>query len=141
MNRLFGFFIIFFLFSGCYQSTLTPMMVAGPAAGAAQGRLASSLASTVVNYGVKESTGKTPLQHIIKRERDRIAKKVGSVEKVIVTTSNEIKSKVGQSSRKVVSIKKKNSKKLYASANKIKEITKETFAANKPRYSYWSKQK
>ena len=141
MNRLLGFLISFFLLSGCYQSSLTPMMIVGPAAGVAQGRVVSSAISTGINYSVKNKTGKFPYEHIIKRKRDRIVKKVVSVEKTVVRTSKDFKSKIKKSSQKAISIKEKNTKKLYVSANKIKKITKETFAANKPRYSYWSKQK
>ena len=38
--------------SGCYQASLSPAMnIAGPAAGAAHGRLASSAISTGFSYG------------------------------------------------------------------------------------------
>ena len=47
------------------------MMVIGPATGATQGKLAQSILSTSINYGVKEKTGKYPYEHIIKRERDK----------------------------------------------------------------------
>ena len=124
--------------SGCYQTSLTPMMVVGPAAGAAQGRLVSSAASTAFNYGVKEKTGKFPYQHIIKREKDKLVKKAASVEKNLIETSNEFKNKIEKSSQKALNMKKKKTEKIYVSAKKIKKITQETFSSNKPRYSYRS---
>ena len=84
MKRFLGFAILYITLSGCYQASLTPMMVAGPAAGATQGRLVSSLASTTFNYGVKEKTGKYPIQHLIKREKDKITKKAALVEKNLI---------------------------------------------------------
>ena len=141
MTRLNCLLISFFLITGCYQSSLTPMMMVGPAAGVAQGRVVSSAISTGINYGVKSKTGKFPYEHIIKREKDKIIKKVALVEKTVVTTSKQFKSKIEESSHKIADAQKKNTIKFYASANKIKKITKETFAANKPRYSYWSTQK
>ena len=139
MQKLSSLLILFFFITGCYQASLTPMMMVGPAAGVAQGRAVSSGISTGINYAVKHKTGKFPYQHIIKREKDRIVKKVDSVEKTFVTTSKDFKSKIEKSSQKIVSIKKNQTKKLFASANKIKKITKETFTNNKPRYSYWQK--
>tara|TARA_B100002051_G_scaffold14817_1_gene12088 strand:- start:349 stop:771 length:423 start_codon:yes stop_codon:yes gene_type:complete len=138
MKRFLGFAMLYITLSGCYQASLTPMMVAGPAAGATQGRLVSSLASTTFNYGVKEKTGKYPIQHLIKREKDKITKKAALVEKNLIETKNEFKNKIEESSKKIINIKKEKTKKIYISANKIKKITKETFSSNKPRYSYRS---
>ena len=88
--------------SGCYQSTLSPMMVAGPAAGAAQGRVISSAVSTGVNYSVKHKTGKFPIEHMLKREKDRIVKRVELIEKEVKKNSELIKNKVIISSDKSV---------------------------------------
>ena len=93
MNRLLIYFFLFFFISGCYQSSLTPMMVIGPATGATQGKLAQSILSTSINYGVKEKTGKYPYEHIIKRERDKLLKKSSKIEKKIVSVSQNLKSK------------------------------------------------
>ena len=50
---------LLFLLSGCYQTSLAPML--GPAATASQGNLAYSAASTGLSYGVKHKTGKFPV--------------------------------------------------------------------------------
>ena len=65
MTRLNCLLISFFLITGCYQSSLTPMMMVGPAAGVAQGRVVSSAISTGINYGVKSKTGKSPMGHML----------------------------------------------------------------------------
>ena len=136
MRKLIGFPILLFFLSGCYQTTLAPMI--GPAAGASQGRLAYSAASTGFSYGVKQTTGKFPIEHIFKREKDKIVDKVVSIEKEVIERSTLIKKKV---------VKQKDNlkaKKLrwVLGVKEIKNVTEEeAFAANKPRYSYWSKQK
>ena len=122
-------FLSFFL-QGCYQTSLAPMI--GPAAGASQGRLAYSAVSTGVNYGVKHKTGKFPLEHVFKREKEKIVKKIDSIEKKVIEKKNNLK------------ISEKANKKLHwvLHLKKFKQVKQEdAFPANKPRYSYWSKQK
>ena len=51
--------LLSFFLQGCYQTSLAPII--GPAAGASQGRLAYSAASTSISYGVKHKTGKFPI--------------------------------------------------------------------------------
>lgn len=115
-------------------------MMVGPAAGVAQGRIISSAVSTGVNYGVKYKTGKFPYQHVFQREKDRIVNKVVSIEK-------KVKEKALLSSEKLISkknnIKIKDTKMRWVlGIKKIKTVTQEeVFAANRPRYSYRSKEK
>ena len=128
MSRLSLFLILtFFLSLGCYQSSLTPMMMAGPVAGAAQGKMLSSTISTGINYVVKLETGKFPYEHIIKREKEKIIKKAHEVETRVILAKNNIKSKITETSEPI--------------NQKIKTVSKNTFAALKPRYSYWSTKK
>ncbi len=136
MQKTIGLVSLLFVLSGCYQASLTPML--GPAAGASQGRLAYSAVSTSLSYGVKHTTGKFPIEHILKREKDKIVDKVASIEKEVIERSTLIKKKV---------VKQKDNlkaKKLrwVLGVKEIKNVTEEeAFAANKPRYSYWSRQK
>ena len=136
MQKTIGLVSLLFVLSGCYQASLTPML--GPAAGASQGRLAYSAVSTGFSYGVKHTTGKFPIEHILKREKDKIVDKVASIEKEVIERSTLIKTKV---------VKQKDNlkaKKLrwVLGVKEIKNVTEEeAFAANKPRYSYWSRQK
>ena len=126
---------------GCYQTSLAPMI--GPAAGASQGRIAYSAASTSLSYGVKHKTGKYPIEHFFKKEKDKVVKKIDVIEKEVIKKSAIIKKELTD---------KKNNFKIREKASKslrwvlhVKEIKsveeKEAFPANKPRYSYWSKQK
>ena len=136
MQKTIGLVSLLFMLSGCYQASLTPIV--GPAAGASQGRIAYSAVSTGFSYGVKSTTGKFPIEHILKREKDKIVDKVASIEKEVIERSTLIKKKV---------VKQKDNlkaKKLrwVLGVKEIKNVTEEeAFAANKPRYSYWSRQK
>ena len=136
MQKTIGLVSLLFILSGCYQTSLAPMI--GPAAGASQGRIAYSAVSTGFSYGVKHTTGKFPIEHILKREKDKIVDKVASIEKEVIERSTLIKKKV---------VKQKDNlkaKKLrwVLGVKEIKNVTEEeAFAANKPRYSYWSRQK
>ena len=141
MRRLIGFPVLLFFLSGCYQASLAPMI--GPAAGASQGRIAYSAVSTSISYGVKHKTGKYPIQHIFKREKDKIINKIVSIEKEVIKNSALVKEKI-VSQKDNLKIKDKASKKLrwVLHVKEIKNVTQEeAFSANKPRYSYWSKQK
>ena len=140
MRKFIGLASLLFFLSGCYQTSLAPMI--GPAAGASQGRIAYSAISTGVNYGVKHKTGKFPIEHILKQKKDQIVDKVVSIEKEVTKSSISIKKKI---------VTQKNNLKIKDKAKKlrwvlhVKDIKKvkqeEAFPANKPRYSYWSKQK
>ena len=151
MRKLIGFPIVLFFLSGCYQASLAPMI--GPAAGATQGRIAYSAISTGVNYGVKHKTGKFPIEHLLKQKKDEIVNKVASIEKEVMENSILVKEKIVRQKKLVKEkiVRQKNNLKIKDKAKKlrwvlhIKEIKKvkqeEAFPANKPRYSYWSKQK
>ena len=128
-DRLIVLIFLSFFLQGCYQTSLAPMI--GPAAGASQGRLAYSAVSTGVNYGVKHKTGKFPLEHVFKREKEKIVKKIDSIEKKVIEKKNNLK------------ISEKANKKLHwvLHVKKFKQVKQEdAFPANKPRYPYWSEQ-
>ena len=74
MKRIFLLILSTFFLMGCYQTSLAPML--GPAAGASQGRIAHSAISSGISYGVKNQTGKYPIEYILKREKNKIAKKI-----------------------------------------------------------------
>ena len=140
MRKFIGLASLLFFLSGCYQTSLAPMI--GPAASASQGRIAYSAISTGINYGVKHKTGKFPIEHILKQKKDQIVDKVVSIEKQVTKSSISIKKKI---------VTQKNNLKIKDKAKKlrwvlhVKDIKRvkqeEAFPANKPRYSYWSKQK
>ena len=133
MKHLSVLLLFFFLLSGCYQTSLAPML--GPAAGASQGRIAHSAISSGISYGVKNQTGKYPIEHILKREKNKIVKKIDLIEKEVVEKSIYAKNTL---------IDKKDAakKKWVLHLKEIKSVKNEdAFPANKPRYSYWSKAK
>ena len=122
-----------FFLMGCYQTSFAPML--GPAAGASQGRIVQSTVTTGINYGVKNQTGKYPIEHILKREKDKIVKKIDIVEKEVLETSASIKNNL---------IDQKDAAKVkwVLHLKEIKNVkNEEAFPANKPRYSNWPKAK
>ena len=139
MKRLTILLFLSFFVSGCYQASLGPVMnIAGPAAGATQGRVVSSTLSTGINYGIKHSTGKYPIEHVLKREKDKIVKKVQLIENTI---ENEVKESSALFKNKIKN-QTSNSLKWVLHLKEIKTVKQEeVFPANKPRYSYWSEQK
>tara|TARA_A100000164_G_scaffold352487_1_gene358215 strand:- start:95 stop:496 length:402 start_codon:yes stop_codon:yes gene_type:complete len=133
MKHLSVLLLFFFLLSGCYQTSLAPML--GPAAGASQGRIAHSAISSGINYGVKNQTGKYPIEHILKREKNKIVKKIDLIEKEVVEKSINAKNTL-------IDKKEATKKKWVLHLKEIKNVKNEdAFPANKPRYSYWSKAK
>ena len=140
MGRSLSFLALFFLLSGCYQASLSPVI--GPAAGISQGRVAYSAVSTGVSYGVKHKTGKFPIEHILKQKKDKIVGKVASIEKEVIERSTLVKEKVIRQKDKLKNKDKPTKLRWVLGIKEIKNVTQEeAFAANKPRYSYWSKQK
>ena len=133
MKHLSVLLLFFFLLSGCYQTSLAPML--GPAAGASQGRIAHSAISSGISYGVKNQTGKYPIEHILKREKNKIVKKIDLIEKEVVEKSIYAKNTL-------IDKKAAAKKKWVLHLKEIKSVKNEdAFPANKPRYSYWSKAK
>ena len=133
MKHLSVLLLFFFLLSGCYQTSLAPML--GPAAGASQGRIAHSAISSGISYGVKNQTGKYPIEHILKREKNKIVKKIDLIEKEVVEKSIYVKNTL-------VNKKDATKTKWVLHLKEIKNVkNQEAFPANKPRYSYWSKAK
>ena len=139
MKIFVGILSLFFL-SGCYQASLAPMI--GPAATASQGNLAYSAASTGLSYGVKQKTGKFPVEHIFQREKEKIVKKIDLIETIVQDKSNLVKAGVIDQKNKLQSKSVKAKTKWVLHLKDIKNVeVKDAFPASKPRYSYWSKAK
>ncbi len=141
MPRVFLLILIFFFLQGCYQTSLAPMI--GPAVGASQGKMAYSAVSSGVSHGIKYKTGKYPIEHIIKREKDKLVKRVDKIEENLMKKTDLIKKEFVHQKNNL-KIKEKASKKLrwVLHMKEIKQLRQEeAFPASKPRYSYWSKQK
>jgi hypothetical protein len=131
MRKLVGLLILLFLLSGCFESTL----IVGPAVGGAQGKLAQSSISTAFSYGIKYKTGKYPIQHILKQEKEKVVKTVSLIEEKTLTTTSKIKHNlVNEPGVKLV---KANYETIKAKITKLKirTISKKIFA-HEPRFSY-----
>ena len=140
MKFLLGILSLLFLLSGCYQTTLAPML--GPAATASQGNLAYSAASTGLSYGVKHKTGKFPVEHLLQREKQKIVKKIDLIETTVQDKSNLVRAGVIDQKNKLQSKGVKAKTKWVLHLKEIKNVkVKDAFPASKPRYSYWSKAK
>ena len=148
MRKLIALLISFFLLSGCFETSL----VVGPAVGGAQGKLAQSSVSTALSYGIKHKTGKYPLQHILKQEKEKAVKilkqkkekavkTVSLIEKKVLTTTNKIKHNlVKEPEVKLVranyeTIKTIKTIKAEITKLKIRSISKKIFV-HEPRFSY-----
>ena len=134
MRKLIGLLISVFLLSGCFESSL----VMGPAIGGAQGKLAQSSVSTALSYGIKHKTGKYPIQHILKKKKEKAVKTVSLMEEKVLTTTNKIKHNLVK--KPEVKLVKANYKIIKAKITKLKirTISKKIFT-HKPRFSYSAK--
>ena len=131
MRKLVGLLISFFLLSGCFETSL----VMGPAVGGAQGKLAQSSISSVVSYGIKHKTGKYPIQHILKKKKEKAVKTVSLIEEKVLTTTNKIKPNlVKEPEVKLVQVNYKTIK-AEITELKIRTISEKIFV-HEPRFSY-----
>ena len=131
MRKLIGLLMLFFLLSGCFETSL----VMGPAVGGAQGKLAQSSISTAVSYGIKYKTGKYPIQHLLKQQKEKAVKTVSLIEEKVLTTTNKIKHNLAEKSE--VKLVKANYKTIKTKITKLKirAISKKIFV-HKPRFFY-----
>ncbi len=133
MRRKVVFLLLSAMFlSGCFAQSMT---LVSTGAGASQGRLIHSSASSAFSYGVKKTTGKFPIEHIIIREKQRVAKKVSNFEKKVIENTRQ---KIEASKEKILPVKnnvKNQITKLDNSLFKVKTFALENFK-HKPRFSY-----
>ena len=140
MKNFLGILSLFFLMSGCYQASLAPMI--GPAATASQGNLAYSAASTGLSYGIKHQTGKFPIEHIFQREKQKIVKKIDSIETMIQDKSDLVRTNIIDQKNNLQSKGVKAKTRWVLHLKDIKNVkVKDAFPASTPRYSYRSKAK
>ena len=62
MKKAFYLFSLFFLLNGCVESVA---LLGSTAGGASSGKLLQSSLKSTISYGIKKTTGKTPLGHAI----------------------------------------------------------------------------
>ena len=131
MRKLIGLLISLFLLSGCFESSL----VVGPVIGGAQGKLAQSSVSTALSYGVKYKTGKYPIQHILKKKKEKTVKTASLMGEKILTKADKIKHNlVNKPEVKLIKANYETIKTKIAKL-KIQTISKKIFV-HEPRFSY-----
>jgi hypothetical protein len=107
----------------------------GPAIGGAQGKLAHSSVSTALSYGIKQKTGKYPIQHILKQKKEKAVKTVSLMGEKVLTTTDKIKHNlVNEPGVKLVKVNYETIKAKITKL-KIRTISKKMFA-HEPRFSY-----
>ena len=62
MKKIFGLLITLLLLNGCAESVA---LIGTSAGGASSGKMLQSFLNSVISYGVKQQTGKSPLEHAI----------------------------------------------------------------------------
>ena len=128
LNRVLLLILSSLLLSGCFAESMTLVL---SSIGASQGRVLQSTISPAVSFGVKNVTGKFPIEHIIVREKQRIAKKATSFEEKIIDST---KRKINASKDKMTPIKNKVTK-LNNNLVKVKTFAIDNFK-HRPRFSY-----
>ena len=138
--KIFIVILSLFFLSGCYQASLAPMI--GPAAGASQGNIAYSAATTGLSYGVKHKTGKFPVEHFIQSKKQKIVKKIDAIETFVEDKSNLVKTNIIDQKNNLQSKSVEAKTRWVLHLKDIKNVkVKDAFPASKPRYSYWPKEK
>jgi hypothetical protein len=131
MRKLIGLLISLFLLPGCFETSL----VMGPAIGGAQGKLAQSSISTALSYGVKYKTGKYPIQHLLKKKKEKAVKTVSLMEEKVLTTTNKIKHNLVK--KPEFRLVKANYKIIKAKITKLKiQTISEKIFIHEPRFFY-----
>ena len=138
MRKLIALLISLFFLSGCFESTL----VVGPVIGGAEGKLVQSSMTSALSYGIKQQTGKYPIQHILKQKKDKAIKTVAlikekalKIEEKTLATTNKIKHNLVK--KPEVKLVEANNKTTKAKITKLKirTISKKIFV-HEPRFSY-----
>ena len=123
-----------FLLNGCAES------LALLGSGASNGRLVQSSLNSVISYGVKKQTGKTPLEHAIAfvEEKNPERKKETCISSFEITRSEfctivkkQIKSKSTDMIEKTTEIAKEYPKKIIKEISKIEKIAKKSIIYNR----------
>ena len=75
-----------FFLAGCFAESMT-LVQSG--VGACQGMILHATFTAAVSFGVKKTTGKFPIEHIIAKEKKRIAKKTSELEDKIIGSAKK----------------------------------------------------
>ena len=72
MKKIFGLLITLFLLNGCAESVA---LLGSSVGGASQGRILQSSVNSAISLGVKQHTGKSPLEHAIAYAEEKNSEK------------------------------------------------------------------
>ena len=88
-----------------------------------------------MSYGIKQRTGKYPIQHILKQKKEKVVKTVSLIEEKTLTTKNKIKHNLVK--KPELRLVKANYKIIKAKITKLKirTVSKKIFI-HEPRFSY-----
>ena len=123
-----------FLLNGCAES------LALLGTGTSNGKILQSSLNSVISYGVKKQTGKTPLEHVIAyaEEKNPEKKKETCISSFEITRSEfctivkkQIKSKSTDMMEKTTEIARKYPKKIIKEISKIEKIAKKSIIYNR----------
>ena len=118
MGKIFGLLIMFILFNGCAES------VALLGSGASNGKIVQSSFNSVISYGVKKQTGKTPIEHAIAYAEEKNPEKkkepcLSFVEKTNSEICALLKKQLKLTKSKILTKSKENSIKDLTSSIKL----------------------
>jgi len=123
-----------FLLNGCAES----LALLGTST--SNGKILQSSLNSVVSYGVKKQTGKTPLEHVIAyaEEKNPEKKKETCISSLEITRSEfctivkkQIKSKSTDMMEKTTEVAKEYPKKIIKEISKIEKIAKKSIIYNR----------
>ena len=123
-----------FLLNGCAES------LALLGSGASNGRLVQSSLNSVISYGVKKQTGKTPLEHAIAyaEEKNPERKKETCISSFEITRSEfctivkkQIKLKSTAVKKKTVDVMREYPKNIVKKVSEIEKIAKKSIIYNR----------
>ena len=124
MKKIFGLLTTLLLLNGCAESVA---LLGGSVGGASSGKMLQSSLNTAISYGVKQQTGKTPLEHVVAyAEKVNPEKKQETCISFIERTRSEFCTIVNkQISLTNIAVKEKTLEivKKYPKNNKTKDIT------------------
>ena len=87
MKKIFGLLITLFLLNGCAESVA---LLGSSVGGASKGRILQSSANTAISLGVKQRTGKSPLEHAIAYAEEKNSEKKEPCISFLEKTNSEL---------------------------------------------------
>ena len=87
MKKIFGLLITLFLLNGCAESVA---LLGSSVGGASQGRILQSSVNSAISLGVKQHTGKSPLEHAIAYAEEKNSEKKKPCLSFLEKTNSEL---------------------------------------------------